>query len=153
MSNVAQMVNVLQSVVLTKENTIVLTPTYYVFKMYTVHQDATMLPIKLKSEEYTNGTNKINSLSVSASKDKDGKIHISITNLDPVKEKILSCELRGASAKRVTGEIITAKSMNAYNDFGKPEEVTIKPFSGAQLQKGILNVHLPAKSVVMLELD
>ena len=153
MSNIAQMVNVLQSVILTKDNTIVLTPTYYVFKMYAVHQDATMLPFKLKCEDYTNGSDKINSLSVSASKDKNGKIHISITNLDPAKEKKLSCEVHGSSANKVTGEIITAKNMNAYNDFGKPEEVTIKPFSGAQLQKGILNVQLPAKSVVMLELD
>jgi alpha-N-arabinofuranosidase len=153
MSNIAQMVNVLQSVVLTKDNSIVLTPTYYVFKMFAVHQDATMLPINLKCEEYSNGSNTINSLSVSASKDKDGKIHISITNVDPAKEKLLSCEVRGTSTKRVTGEIITAKSMNAYNDFGKSEEVTLKPFSGAQLQKGILKVNLPAKSVVMLELN
>lgn len=153
MANVAQMVNVLQSVILTKDDKIVLTPTYYVFKMYAVHQDATMLPIKLKSEEYSNGTDKIQSLSVSASKDKGGKIHISIANLDPVKEIILSCKVRGASVKRVSGEIITADKMNAYNDFGKPEEVNIRPFSGAQLQKDILCVSLPAKSVVMLELD
>ena len=59
MANIAQMVNVLQSVILTKDDKIVLTPTYYVFKMYAVHQDATMLPIKLKSEEYSNGTDKI----------------------------------------------------------------------------------------------
>ncbi len=153
MANIAQMVNVLQSVILTKGDKIVLTPTYYIFKMYSVHQEATMLPIKLISEEYSNGTDKIQSLSVSASKDKNGKIHISITNLDPVKEKKLSCELLGTSMKNVSGEIITAEKMNAYNDFGKPEEVSIKPFSGAHLQKGILNVNLPAKCVVMLELD
>jgi alpha-N-arabinofuranosidase len=153
MANIAQMVNVLQSVVLTKDNNIALTPTYYVFKMYAVHQDAVMLPINLICEQYTNGSSRINSLSVSASKDKDGKIHISITNLDPAIEKLLSCEVRGTSVKRVIGEIITAKSMNAYNDFGKPEEVTIKPFTDAQLQKGILKVNLPAKSVVMLELE
>jgi alpha-N-arabinofuranosidase len=153
MANIAQMVNVLQSVILTKDAKIVLTPTYYVFKMYAVHQDATMLPIKLKSAEYSSGSDKINSLSVSASRDKFGKIHISIANLDPAKENKLSCEIRGASVKRITGEIITAEKMNAYNDFGKPEEVMIKPFTGAQLDKGLLNVTLPAKSVVMLELD
>ncbi|MGD0036667.1 MAG: alpha-L-arabinofuranosidase C-terminal domain-containing protein [Bacteroidota bacterium] len=153
MANIAQMVNVLQSVILTKDDKIVLTPTYYVFKMYSVHQEATMLPIKLISEEYSNGTDKIQSLSVSASKDKNGKVHISIINLDPVKEKKLSCEVLGASIKSVSGEIITAEKMNAYNDFGKPEEVNIKSFSGAHLQKGILNINLPAKCVVMLELD
>jgi alpha-N-arabinofuranosidase len=153
MANIAQTVNVLQSVILTKEDKIVLTPTYYIFKMYAVHQDATLLPIDLKSEEYSKGADKIQSLSVSASKDKSGKIHISIANLDPVKGKKLSCEVRGGSAKKVTGEIITAGRMNAYNDFGKPEEVNIKPFTGVRLQKGILTVELPAKSVVMLELN
>ena len=153
MANVAQMVNVLQSMILTKDDKIVLTPTYYVFKMFAVHQDATMLPIKLKCDEYSEGSEKINSLSVSASKDKDGKIHISIVNLNPKKEMKLNCEVSGVSVKIVSGEIITADKMNAYNDFGKPEEVTIKPFTGAQLEKGMLNVNLPAKSVVMLELD
>ena len=65
----------------------------------------------------------------------------------------LSCEISGVSVKIVSGEIITAEKMNAYNDFGKPEEVTIKPFTGAKLEKGMLNVNMPAKSVVMLELD
>jgi len=153
MANIAQMVNVLQSVVLTKDDKIVLTPTYYVFKMYSVHQGATMLPIKMECEEYTNGNNKMQSLSCSASKDKNGKIHLSIVNLDPVKEKNLKCEVRGLSGNKVSGEIITTDKMNAYNDFGKPEEVTIKSFSGAQLQQGIISIHLPAKSVVMLEME
>jgi alpha-N-arabinofuranosidase len=153
MANIAQMVNVLQSVILTKENKIVLTPTYYVFKMYAVHQDAALLPIELKSEEYSNSMDTIQSLSVSASKDKNGKIHISITNLDPIRGKKLSCEIRGMVVKKVSGEIITADKMNAYNDFGKPEEVKILPFIGTRMQKGILSVDLPAKSIVMLELD
>jgi len=153
MANIAQMVNVLQSVVLTKDDKIVLTPTYYVFKMYSVHQGATMLSIKMECEEYSNGNSKMQSLSCSASKDKNGKIHLSIVNLDPVKEKNLKCEVRGISGNKVSGEIITADKMNAYNDFGKAEEVTIKSFSGAQLQQGIVSIHLPAKSVVMLELE
>jgi alpha-L-arabinofuranosidase len=153
MANIAQMVNVLQSVILTKENKIVLTPTYYVFKMYAVHQDAALLPIEITSERYTNGTDTIQSLSVSASKDKNGKIHVSIANLDPMKGKKLSCNIDGLTEKIVTGEIITADKMTAYNDFGKPEEVKILPFTGAQIQKGILNVDLPAKSIVMLELQ
>ena len=153
MANIAQMVNVLQSVILTRENKIVLTPTYYVFKMYAVHQDAVLLPIEVKCEEYSSGNDTIQSLSVSASKDKNGKIHISIANLDPIQGKKLSCEIHGTAAKNVSGEIITADKMNAYNDFGKPEEVKILPFTGTRIQKGILSVDLPAKSIVMLELD
>jgi alpha-N-arabinofuranosidase len=151
MANIAQMVNVLQAMILTRENEIVLTPTYYVFKMYSVHQDAALLPVDLQSESYANGGNSLPALSVSASKDKEGRIHISIANLDPTKGQNLRCKLEGATVSRVTGEIITAATMNAYNDFGKPEAVNIQRFTGAQLQNGILIVSLPAKSIVTLE--
>jgi len=151
MSNIAQMVNVLQAMILTKDSEIVLTSTYYVFKMYSVHQDAVMLTVKVKCESYTNGTDSIPALSVSASKDKEGKIHISIANLHPTEAQNLKCELKGITDSKVTGEIITAETMNAYNDFGKPEAVHPQAFGGAKLQKEILTVTLPAKSIVTLE--
>jgi alpha-N-arabinofuranosidase len=151
MANIAQMVNVLQAMILTKEKEIVLTPTYYVFKMYAVHQDAMLLPVELQCESYANGTDSIPALSVSASKDVGGRIHISLANLHPGKAQDLRCELKGAAASRVSGEIITATTMNAYNDFGRPEAVTIRPFTGAQVRNGILTVSLPAKSIVTLE--
>jgi alpha-L-arabinofuranosidase len=151
LTSIAQMVNVLQSMILTKGPEMVLTPTYYVFKMYSVHQDAAMVPVELQTESYTLGTESIPALSASASKDKEGKIHISIANLNPTKSEDLRCELRGTTGATVSGEIITAATMNAFNDFGKPEAVNIKPFTGAQLQGGILTVSLPAKSVVTLE--
>ncbi len=153
MANIAQMVNVLQSMILTKNKDIVLTPTYYVFKMYKVHQDATLLPIDLKSADYSNGSDNIPAISASASRDKNGRLHISIVNLDPEKAQELTCEIRGAAASKITGEIITAGVMNAFNDFGTPAEVTIKPFSGAQLKKGTVSISMPAKSVVTLELQ
>ena len=152
MSNIAQMVNVLQAMILTKDNQIVLTPSYYVFKMYTVHHDAVLLPIELNCDSYTMGEESIPSISASASKDKEGKIHISFANLNPIKTQIIHCNLIGTSASKVTGEIITAESMNAYNDFGKSEEINIKPFTDVQLQNGTLTITLPAKSVVTVEL-
>lgn len=151
MTNIAQMVNVLQSMILTKGKEMVLTPTYYVFKMYSVHQDASLLPIDLQCEPYTSGRDSIPALSASASRDKEGKIHISIANLDPAKTQDLRCELKGTTDSKVSGEIITAATMNAYNDFGKPEAVNIKPFTSAQLRNGILTLSLPAKSIVTLE--
>jgi alpha-N-arabinofuranosidase len=153
MANIAQMVNVLQAMVLTREQDIVLSPTYYVFKMYSVHQDAALLPVDLQSESYGNGMDSIPALSVSASKDKEGRIHVSLANLHPTKAQNLRCELKGTAGSRVSGEIITAATMNAYNDFGQPDAVNIKPFTGAQLQNGILTVSLPAKSIVTLEVD
>ena len=153
MANIAQMVNVIHAIILTQDKETVLTPTYYVFKMYQVHQDATLLPVNLKSVDYSNGSEKILALSVSASKDKNNKIHLSIVNLDPVNSHKVTCEVRGETVSKIKGEIITADKMNAMNDFGKPEEVNIQPFKETKLQKGILNINLPAKSVVMLELD
>jgi alpha-N-arabinofuranosidase len=153
MANIAQMVNVLQAMILTRGDEMVLTPTYYVFKMYSVHQDAAMLPVDLQSESYTNGAVSIPALSVSASKDKEGRIHVSIANLHPTKAQNLRCDVKGTTGSRVSGEIITAASMNAYNDFGKPEAVNIRPFTGAQLRNGILTVSLPAKSIVTLEVN
>ena len=153
MANIAQMVNVLQSMILTKGSEIVLTPTYYVFKMYKVHQDATLLPINLQCADYSDGPDRMPAISVSASKDKNGRIHISIVNVDPQNVRDVSCDIRGVVVSKISGEIITADQMNAFNDFGKPGQVTIKPFSGATLQKGKVGIEVPAKSVVMLELQ
>jgi alpha-L-arabinofuranosidase len=151
MTNIAQMVNVLQSMILTKDHAMVLTPTYYVFRMYAVHHDAVMLPVDVQCEAYTNGTESIPAVSASASKDGEGKVHVSLANLNPGKTATVRCELKGVVGGKVTGEIITAATINAYNDFGKPEMVNIKPFSGAELKNGILTVALPAKSIVTVE--
>ena len=100
MANIAQMVNVLQAMILTREKEIVLTPTYYVFKMYSVHQDAALLPVELQSESYANGRDSIPALSASASKDKEGRIHISLANLHPTKAQNLRCELKGTTGSK-----------------------------------------------------
>jgi alpha-N-arabinofuranosidase len=153
MANIAQMVNVLHSIILTKKDEMVLTPTYYVFKMYMAHRDATLLPTELECGDYSNGTEKIRPVSVSASRDEAGKIHISIVNLDPDKGKKIDCKINGVSVKKIKGEIITADKMNALNDFGKNENVNIKPFKGARLQNDAVSLDLPAKSVVMIEIN
>jgi alpha-N-arabinofuranosidase len=153
LASIAQMVNVLQAMVLTRGNEIALTPTYYVFKMYSVHQEAALLPVDLRSESYTSGRDSIPALSVTASRDKEGRIHVSVANLHPTKAQNLRCELKGTTGSKVTGEIITAATMNAYNDFGKPEAVNIKPLTGAQMRNGILTVSIPAKSIVTLEVN
>ena len=153
MANIAQTVNVLQSVLLTQGDQMVKTPTFYVFKMYKVHQDATLLPVELQSNNYGNSDEAIPALSVSASLDKEGRIHISIVNLDPDNPQNLSCEIPGQAVSKVSGEIITADQMNAYNDFNSDEKVNIQPFKSFSLKKQILSVELPPKSVVMLELE
>jgi alpha-N-arabinofuranosidase len=131
----------------------VLTPTYYAFKMYKVHQDANLLPINISCENYTVGNESIKSISSSASVDRNGLTHITLTNVNPNKEAKVKIELAGSGQKEfVRGEIITAKKINSYNDFGKDEEVTLKGFDNVKITGNSVQVELPAKSIVMLEL-
>jgi len=151
MSNIAQMINVLQAVILTNDKGIVLTPTYYVFKMYSVHQDAKMLPIDLKCGKYTSGSNSIDAINASASV-KDGVVSITLCNLDPVNAQNISFDIQGLKVANVSGQIVTANKINAYNDFGKKEEVSLTEFKNAKLNKGQLEASIPAKSVVLIQL-
>ncbi|MCK4346285.1 MAG: alpha-N-arabinofuranosidase [Bacteroidales bacterium] len=152
MANIAQTVNVLQAMILTRKEKIVLTPSYYVFRMFKVHQDATMIPLTLKCEDYRFEEKKVTALSASASRKEDGTIHLSLTNLNPNKPIDLKCEIRGSKVFKVDGEILTAPNMNDYNDFGQKEEVYPVEFKGAKLNGETLMIHLPAKSIVVLEL-
>jgi alpha-N-arabinofuranosidase len=154
MANIAQTVNVLQAMLLTKDDQLVKTSSFYVFKMYRAHQDATLLPINVKCEEYAFNEMTLPAVSASASKDSQGKIHISIANLNPGHNINMEIELRGSGPlSTVKGEIITSSSINDYNDFGKPEKVKSQMFSEYTLRNNSLTVSLPAKSVVTLEID
>jgi alpha-N-arabinofuranosidase len=120
--------------------------------MYKVHHDATLLPVNLACEEYAYGEDSIPALSASASRNADGVIHITMSNLNPNKDILVTCELRGIdnlSFKR--GEIITGKQINSYNDFGKPEEVKIGAFDSVNIKNNVVTINLPAKSIVLVE--
>ena len=154
MANIAQTVNVLQSMILTNNGMMVKTPTFYVFKMYKVHQNATLLPMDLECEDYSYNGLTLPSVSASASKDSVGKIHVSLSNINPNKDMTLDIDLRGTKKfSKVKGEIITASAMNAYNDFDKPENVNCQPFTECKIGNNILHVILPSKSVVTLEVE
>jgi alpha-N-arabinofuranosidase len=152
MANIAQTINVLQAMILTEGDKMVLTPTYHVFEMYKDHQDATLLPIAIDCAPYEHGGESIPALSASASRDEAGKIHLSLCNLDPGRAMSIACELRGAGPSRVTGRLLTAGAINAHNTFDRPEAVKPAAFDGARLAGGSLQVDLPAKSVVVLEI-
>jgi alpha-N-arabinofuranosidase len=151
-ANLAQMVNVLQSVILTKEEKMVLTPTYHVFRMFRVHQEARLLKSDLKCEDYVFGDRGIPAVSGSASLDNEGKMHISLANLNPNKAIVLNCPIIGDTYKKVSGEVLTADAINAHNTFEAAEKVKPAAFSGHSYKNGVLTVTLPAKSVVVLEL-
>ena len=153
MSNLAQTINVLQAVILTDNDKMLLTPTYWVYYLYKVHQNATLLPIYLTSTTYELNGKKMNAINVSASKDASGKIHITLVNIDPNKTQTVDTELRGFTAKKVSGKILTSAKINDYNTFDKPNTVSVKDFGDAKLSGGKLTVNLPSKSVVMLEIE
>lgn len=154
MANIAQTINVLQAMILTKEEQMVKTPTFYVFKMYKVHQDALLLPSTVLSEKYALDNEMIPSLSVSASQSKDGRLNITLANVDPNKDLKTVIDFNGLTKiGDINGEIITADKMNALNDFGKDEQVVIKEFNDFKKKKMSVEVVIPSKSVVLLTLD
>lgn len=152
MANIAQTVNVLQAMILTQGDQIVLTPTYHVFEFYTVHHDATLLPIDLEAGSYTYEEESIPAVSASASRDQEGRIHVTLANLDPNRSRTIEIDIRGADVSQVRGRILTAPTMNAHNTFEQPNVVQPAPFRGARFASETLLVELPSKSVVVLEL-
>jgi alpha-N-arabinofuranosidase len=152
MANIAQTINVLQAMILTKDQKMVLTPTYHVFEMYKVHQDATMLPVELNCDDYQFRNEKVPAIDVSASKDNSGQINVTLCNLNPNESEKLTCELQGSRPSRVTGRVLTAGAMNAHNTFDNPQTVQPVAFDKFNFEGGILSVTLPAKSVVLLEI-
>ncbi|MCW1428962.1 alpha-N-arabinofuranosidase [Novosphingobium sp. JCM 18896] len=152
MSAIAQMVNVLQAMILTDGPKMVLTPTYHVFEMYKPWQDATVLPIELKTPQYKKGDFAVPAVSGSAVRAKDGKVYLGLSNLDPNQTNTVTIGLDGIAVSEASGRILTANAINAHNTFAAPEVVKPAAFNGAQVQGGKLVVTLPAKSVVVLQL-
>jgi alpha-N-arabinofuranosidase len=151
-ANIAQTVNVLQSVILTEGPNMVLTPTYHVFDMYKVHQGATKLLIYIESENYDMGKGSIPAISASATMDSDNRIHISLCNIDPRKDQKLLVELNGYDPKSVNGQIITSENMQDCNSFSEPGKIDIKEFNDVVISKRQVTLILPSKSVVTLEI-
>jgi alpha-N-arabinofuranosidase len=152
MANLAQAVNVLQSVILTNKEKMILTPTYHVLEMYNVHQDATMLPVKIISNDYVLADERLPAVSVSASRDKMGVTHISLVNIDAAKSQDISININGAKYTSVSGRIITSKRLQDYNSFDEPDKIHPEDFKDAKLSANSLQVKLPPFSVVVLAL-
>jgi alpha-N-arabinofuranosidase len=151
MANLAQTVNVLQAVILTKEEKIILTPTYHVMEMYNVHQDAKLLPLVIHTNDYQLGDEKIPAISASASLDKNNITHISLTNIDSRKEQEVTIDLRGTKATSVSGRILSSSKLQDHNTFEVPDKIKPAIFKGATITNGMLKAKLPPFSVVVLE--
>ncbi|UGQ49077.1 alpha-N-arabinofuranosidase [Massilia endophytica] len=149
MTNIAQMVNVLQAMILTDKDKMLLTPTYHAYKMYVPFQDATYLPAKISNNgKYTLGSTTVPQVSASAARAKDGKVYVALVNTNPNKAVDVTVNLSGAKAGKLTGQVLTAQAMDAHNTFAHPEAVKPAPFSAAA-SGGKVVVKLPAKSVLV----
>lgn len=152
MANLAQTVNVLQAVILTNKEKIILTPTFHVMEMFNVHQDATLLPLQISGNDYILGKDKLPAVSASASRNKDGVTHISLVNIDAQKAQEISLDTRGVKFNTVTGRILSSQKLQDHNSFELPEKIKPSVFSGAKLINGTMTVSIPPFSVVVLAL-
>jgi alpha-N-arabinofuranosidase len=152
MANLAQAVNVLQSLVLTRGAQMLLTPTYHVFDLYKVHQDARWLSITINGPNYSFQGQSIPAVNASASQDKEGLVHISLVNLDPSKAITITADVQNLHKNTVSGQVLTSGHFTDINTFDEPGKVAVKTFTGAHLSSGNLSVTLPPMSIVALEL-
>lgn len=152
MANIAQVINVLQSVILTDGEKMILTPTYHVFEMFKMHQDATRLAVDLKVADYSFEDQVIPGVSASASRDTEGLVHLTLCNTNPNNSVDLACELRGLEVSSVAGRVLTADLMTAHNTFDEPDRVKPVEFAGAMIEGNAMKIALPPMSVVALEL-
>ncbi|MCL2831784.1 MAG: alpha-N-arabinofuranosidase [Treponema sp.] len=154
MANIAQTINVLQSVIFTDGDKMMLTPTYHVFDMYKVHQDALKLPVHVESKTNHTGPSTVPAITASASEDDNRKVHISLTNIELNNELPVQLDIRGIPLKYNGGTIITSENMNDHNTFEQGSKVRIGEFKGAVTSHGgRYTLNLPPKSVVTLELE
>jgi alpha-L-arabinofuranosidase len=153
MANLAQMVNVLQAVILTNKQKIILTPTYHVMEMYNVHQNAIMIPVKLDNIYYAEGSDSLPAISVSASKDQKGMIHVSLVNIDPEKTNMVQIQLPDSIFKLEEGRILESSGIQDHNSFDEPDKIMPRIFSGAKMKGREMEVAMPPASVVLLTLS
>jgi alpha-N-arabinofuranosidase len=152
MAALAQTVNVLQSLILTDKDKMLVTPTYHVFDLYKVFQDSRSLAIQLNSPDYTYGGGTIPAVNASAARDSDGIVHVALVNLDPTKKITIRADLAGLKFATVTGRVLTSAKFTDVNSFDAPDKVKPAAFTGARKEGAALVVELPAKSVVVLDL-
>jgi alpha-N-arabinofuranosidase len=152
MANIAQMINVLQAMILTDKEKMVLTPTYYVYKMYVPFQDATFVPVTFEAGTYTHDGITLPRVDVIAAKDKAGQLWLAITNVDPNQPAEIEVSLAGTNANLAAGETLTASTVDSVNTFDAPNTVVPKPVS-AKAQDGKLTLKLAPKSVTVIAVE
>jgi alpha-N-arabinofuranosidase len=144
---------VLQAMILTDKDKMILTPTYHAYHMYRPFQDATSLPATIAdNESYTLGDVNVPGVSVSAARAKDGKLYLALVNTNPGKATEVAVNVNGQNVNGVNGRVLTAAEMDAHNTFKNPKAIQPAAYS-AKAVNGKLNLSLPAKSVVVVAVE
>jgi alpha-N-arabinofuranosidase len=151
-ANIAQMVNVLQAMIFTDKDKMLLTPTYHVFRLYLPFQDATFLPTTVSAGVYQHGDLKLPRVDAVAARDAQGKTWLSVVNLDPGAAAQVSIDVPGAAFKRARGETLSAPRVDSVNTFQAPTTVAPKTFV-AQAAGGKLKLTLAPASVTVVALE
>jgi alpha-N-arabinofuranosidase len=153
MANIAQTVNVLQAVVLTEGEKMVLTPTYHAFEMYQPFQDATFVPNAFADmPDYALGEVSVPMVSATSAKTRDGRLVLGLVNLHPEEPARIAATFDGFAARTASGRVLTADAIDAHNSFDAPE--TVRPGAlGVEVQDGKLLLELPPKSVAVVTVE
>jgi alpha-N-arabinofuranosidase len=151
-TNIAQMINVLQAMILTDKDKMVLTPTYHVYKMYLPFQDATFVPVSFDAGTYTQGDITLPRIDAIAARDTQGKLWLAVSNLDPVKSASIRADIADVKAASATGQVMTAPRVDSINTFDAPNAVVPKPYSAKAGASG-LTLEAPPKSIMVVRLD
>jgi alpha-N-arabinofuranosidase len=152
MANIAQMVNVLQAMILTDEEKMVLTPTYHVFRMYLPFQDATFVPVAFEAGTYTHGDVTLPRVDAIAARDTAGRLWLAVTNLDPNRPVELAAGVSGVLPRAAAGETLTAAAVDSVNTFAAPATVAPKPVT-AKVDGRTITLTLAPKSVTVVAID
>jgi alpha-N-arabinofuranosidase len=149
-ANIAQMVNVLQAMILTDGPRMVLTPTYHVYRLYAPFQDATLIPVDFDAGTYAHGDIRLPALDAVGARDASGRLWLALVNIDPNRAAKIEASIPGVAARSASGEVLTAATVDAHNSFDRPDDVAPRRFAG-RVSGGRLFFNLPPKSIAVVE--
>ena len=151
-ANIAQMINVLQAMILTDGPKMVLTPTYYVYRMYAPFQDSTFVPVNYDPGTYAYRDIRLPKMDVVAARDASGRLWLALVNVDPDRPARLDASIEGVRPRAASGELLTASAVDSHNSFDRPPEVAPRPFAG-RVSGGELVFELPPKSIAVVHVQ
>ena len=151
MANLAQTVNVLQAVILTDKEKMILTPTYHVMEMYKVHHDADLLNVNFSKKDYTFNGESLPAISIAASADSSGVMHISVVNIDARKDQQVNIKTGFTKLSGVTGRILKSARLQDHNTFEDPAKVKPVPFNEITIKDNNIEFIIPPFSVIVFE--